>query len=440
MRHPWDLIFEEDLPEYEHFMKARRTAAFRERKRFELRQEARASRTLRRYGFCEADCWSREEAALAEELVKGLRVVADEQRGRLRHSGKAVDADTFLWRDVGIDFEGELAAEVERAAAGDEERKRNLARVADRLLDRVRLRFATREERTLASELLDGIGDEDLHGGQEDVLKLALARRAEEVAGDDRDRLEDLSRLTHQMLRRILDQGRWDEVVEDVVPAEIQPLHMSAVKEALGALIPERLHKSFDRVVKQGKDDFGVLRGGSVLHMAGWRVSVRAEDFVARGRLQEDALEFFLLALRHICKCLKLPIAVGSKTVGREVGRQETPGNLVRVMEKWRKVWMRDEVRKQQLLVMPVALDDGPSPQVWHSVVVRSCVQGEELGAAQRLRVELSDPTKGVTTGERVARNADALVRGVGARLGVGKPEHVFVGSPEGRVGSQLLV
>ena len=111
--------------------------------------------------------------------------------------------------------------------------------------------------------------------------------------------------------------------------------------------------------------------------MAGWRVSVRAGDFFARRRLQEDALEFFLLALRHICKCLKLPIAVGSKTVGREVGRQETPGNLVRVMENWRKVWMREEVRKQQLLVMPVALDDGPSPQVWHSVVVRSCVQDE---------------------------------------------------------------
>ena len=35
VRHPWDLVFEEDLPEYEHFMKARRTPAFRERRRFE---------------------------------------------------------------------------------------------------------------------------------------------------------------------------------------------------------------------------------------------------------------------------------------------------------------------------------------------------------------------------------------------------------------------
>ena len=96
VRHPWDLVFEEDLPEYEHFMKARRTAAFRERNRFELRQEARSSRTLRRYGFCEADWWSKEESSMAEELLVGLKTVADEQRQRLRNSGMAVDADTFL--------------------------------------------------------------------------------------------------------------------------------------------------------------------------------------------------------------------------------------------------------------------------------------------------------------------------------------------------------
>ena len=51
VRHPWDIVFEEDLPEYGRFMQARRSLAFRERKRFELRQEAKASRTLRRYGF-----------------------------------------------------------------------------------------------------------------------------------------------------------------------------------------------------------------------------------------------------------------------------------------------------------------------------------------------------------------------------------------------------
>ena len=80
VRRPWDIVFEEDLPDYEHFMKARRTQVFRARKRFELRQQARASRTLRRYGYCEADLWSAEERAAAEELLAGLKVVAREQR------------------------------------------------------------------------------------------------------------------------------------------------------------------------------------------------------------------------------------------------------------------------------------------------------------------------------------------------------------------------
>ena len=73
VRHPWDLVFEEDLPEYEHFMKARRTPAFRARRRFELRQEARASRTLRRYGYCEADLWTASQADRLREVKQGHR-------------------------------------------------------------------------------------------------------------------------------------------------------------------------------------------------------------------------------------------------------------------------------------------------------------------------------------------------------------------------------
>ena len=56
-------------------MRARRTPAFRARKRYELRCEARASRTLRRYGYCEADKWSDREAADARELLDSLKAV-----------------------------------------------------------------------------------------------------------------------------------------------------------------------------------------------------------------------------------------------------------------------------------------------------------------------------------------------------------------------------
>ena len=101
VRHPWHLVFEEDLPEYEQFMKARRTRAFRERRRFELRQEARASSTLRKYGYCEADLWTAEEQAAAEALLGGLKTSAREQKARLEGTGRHVDADTWLWPGQG---------------------------------------------------------------------------------------------------------------------------------------------------------------------------------------------------------------------------------------------------------------------------------------------------------------------------------------------------
>ena len=60
------LIFDVDLPPWEVFQQARDKAAFRSRRRFELRLQARFSRTLRKYGFCEADPWTRKEAVGAE--------------------------------------------------------------------------------------------------------------------------------------------------------------------------------------------------------------------------------------------------------------------------------------------------------------------------------------------------------------------------------------
>jgi len=80
VKHPWHLMFESDLPEYEAFEKAKWTEGFRSRMRYSLRMEAKASRTLRRYGFCALDRWTAEEAALAEELLKHVRAEGDLQR------------------------------------------------------------------------------------------------------------------------------------------------------------------------------------------------------------------------------------------------------------------------------------------------------------------------------------------------------------------------
>ena len=441
VRHPWDLVFEEDLPEYEHFMKARRTLAFRERRRFELRQEARASRTLRRYGFCEADLWTVEERTAADELLRGLKVIASEQRERLRNQGKHVDFDTSLWGDVDPDYEGEFAAVVVRAAAGDEMYRKELTRIAGRLLDRLRVRLASVDERALALQLTEGLGIGAV--GQEvgvEVLGTTLLQRAEVIANGDAVRLRQCREMADMIARRFAHRGRWDEVVEDVVPSEIQPLHMPAVREALGCLIPEGLHRSLDQAAARAKDDFGGLRGGSVLRMSGWGVSVRAEDALARGRLQEDALEFFLLVLKHVCKLLLLPVAIGSKTVGKEVGRQESLAKLARVMGNWRKVWPREEVREQQELVIPVAVDDRSVPQDWVTAVVRSTVVGEKLGHAKQLHVQVFDAAQRATTAQRVAQNLDVLVRGVEARLGGSDPQVEAVDVPECRVGSQRIL
>jgi hypothetical protein len=291
VRHPWDIVFEEDLPEYEHFMKARRTVAFRERKRFELRQEARASRTLRRYGFCEADLWTKEEASAAEELLKGLKVTASEQRDRMRGQGRIVDVDTWLWGEAEPDYVGELAKEVRRAAGGDAEERKLHERVADRLLDRACVRVATVEECQVASRLLAGMDSEALT--REGTLAQCLSARVEELGEDGSGASsEEAHCLARKMADRIALVGRWDERLGDEVDPEIQPLHMSQVREALGSLIPAKLHKSLDKAAARVKDDFGAVRGGSVLFMDSWRLSVRAEDALARGRLQEARWSF----------------------------------------------------------------------------------------------------------------------------------------------------
>ena len=104
VKHPWDLVFEEDLPDYREFMSARRKPTYRARRRFELRQEAAASRTLRKYGFCEADVWLPDERKAAAELLEALGHVRNEQRERLRDRrvrGVALAEDDA--RDSGTD-------------------------------------------------------------------------------------------------------------------------------------------------------------------------------------------------------------------------------------------------------------------------------------------------------------------------------------------------
>jgi hypothetical protein len=174
VRHPWDLVFEEDHPAYEHFMKARKTPAFRERQRFELRQRARASRTLRKYGFCEADVWIAQEREEAGVLLKGLDVVRAQQKESLRNAGRPVDADAWLWPEGEPDYVETMAAVVTQVAAGDAQRRLSLEAVAERLLDVIRVRQTTAEENVLGERLLAVVGGFDCWRGNSGGLSAAL--------------------------------------------------------------------------------------------------------------------------------------------------------------------------------------------------------------------------------------------------------------------------
>ena len=79
---------------------------------------------------------------------------------------------------------------------------------------------------------------------------------------------------------------------------------------------------------------------------------------------------------------------------------------------------------------------------------VQSAVSGEKLGEAERLRVEVLDPmlrVEGVkrqrlALAQRVARNVDALVRGVRARVKEHELKVVPLEAPECRVSSQRIL
>jgi hypothetical protein len=217
----------------------------------------------------------------------------------------------------------------------------------------------------------------------------------------------------------------------------MQPLHMPAVRESLGALIPADLHGTLDKAAARVKDAFGPVCGGSVLFMDRWQVGVRAEDALARGQLQEDALEFFLLVVRRLCKVMELPVAIASKTVGREVGQQDSATKLASIMQKWRTVWNGEEVRKKEELLLMVAVDDRKSPQDWMCVSVRAAAKGQRLGEATRLVVRVHDAAQRPSVARRVARNLDVLLRGVAAAVDGSGPEIEFLTVPACPVASQ---
>ena len=256
-----------------------------------------------------------------------------------------------------------------------------------------------------------------------------MMRRASGAAAGDVDRERELVGMVDSILARCEGHGSWDERVFDSVPEYMRPLHMPAVREAMGALVPAALHKSLDAAAKKVKDVFGQVRGGCALRMDKWVVNVSAETALSEGRLQADAHEFFLKVIQRACKVLNLPVAVASRKVGRHVGAEESPTHFVSVASGWRSVWDFDAVKDKKELLLTVAvdsLDSNGAPQDWLFVSVTSACSGQTLGAAGSLKVRVFDTARRSETAKRIAVNVDALVRSASVRSAGGGPEVVL--------------
>ena len=175
VKHFRKLVFDVDLPAWETFQEACHKARFRSRRRFELRLQARFSRTLRKYGFCEADPWTREEAAAAEELLKGLRAKGQLQRAAISHSGKPCDEDAHIWPDGEPSFDALLGKEVKELGREDASRVTFLAGVAQRLRGELHMPAVREARGCLIPEKLHGrLDDKKARGVKGDVERVGV--------------------------------------------------------------------------------------------------------------------------------------------------------------------------------------------------------------------------------------------------------------------------
>ena len=73
---------------------------------------------------------------MASELLRGLTIIAGEQKQRLPGQGQGLDGDRYLWGSQEPDYVGELAREVGRVVGDGRYGQELCERVAARLLDR----------------------------------------------------------------------------------------------------------------------------------------------------------------------------------------------------------------------------------------------------------------------------------------------------------------
>jgi len=211
VRHPWHLVFEDDLPGYSHFMKVRDTSGFRMRRRWELRLQERASNTLRKYRYCTHDVWTQEEADAAQCLIDVLMRTAAERRESLRTRIRGVvDADTWLWGTREPCYEALLDAAVSQLQPLDTDLYQF---VSQRLLDRIRRRFLSPAEQFDAAVLLKESGQSGRACDSQELIAGLAA-----FGSDEFHRYVAVASLIR---RRLLQVSTWDNMIDEALPAHI---------------------------------------------------------------------------------------------------------------------------------------------------------------------------------------------------------------------------
>jgi len=202
-------------------------------------------------------------------------------------------------------------------------------------------------------------------------------------------------------------------------------LHMPAVQEALGALIPEWLHPSQDDPKKRGKKKgFGGERVGVNLTVAHgrtrWKLDVFKEEALRGYKpVAKDTMEFFLILARLVSEKLGLSVAIGSNALGQRL-RQSCPGprhsteplqRLIDELKDWSS-WCRSEVMDARQFLLPVPKSDRADCREWFLLTISSAVEGERLGSADRLRVDVAERSGRTLGFDGLAKRLVELIRG----------------------------
>ena len=203
--------------------------------------------------------------------MKGLEKKKAQQVEALRNSGRPLDRDAWLWPGGLPDYVAELASVVCQEASGDPRRQVCLEIVAERFLDAIRFRQPTSVEEETARFLIDVVGGlgccQDDHSALAGLLEIQVQLIS---TGADEALVHIYKNVSSSILSRCRWVGAWDNLILNTAPHNLQPLHLPAVKQVLGSLIPEKLHHSLDKAAKRMNDQTSGIRGAVHTQCYAW--------------------------------------------------------------------------------------------------------------------------------------------------------------------------